>query len=752
MHADEPVGGAPGGPTFERTPARIGVLAAGLPARVDEGRRIAAAAAVLAAIAAGLTLVGGPTALLFDNLQELLAAGGGALAVAVASRRSGGQTRLVQLVLAVALAGAFLGMLAWDASHSFGSWLMTIGDLLFVGSAVIGVVAVVWAIWRGLPADRLLGVGIDTLIVFLAGTVVVAALWDASIVAPGDQTASFGAAIMVATSAGCAFGLVARRIGWSTSGPWITLAGATVVGASWLLWLGGLASPATVDVSDFLFSAGILAIGYGGATWQETPSDDAAFERLAAVFDSLLPVGAIVGSITLLAVTKVDLVGNLLGVSAVAVIGTSAVRQLHLYSREARAKAAQSAATRRLAETVSTLELEIAERRRLEAERETVQERLLVSQRLESIGRLAGGVAHDFNNLLTAIRGHADLAGHHIPADDPGRADLDAIRYAADQAASLTRRLLAFSRNQELRPTVVDLGEIVAGAEPLLRRLLGEPIALEVNVPTDLWPVRVDPGQLESVIVNLAINARDAMESGGRLTIEAANVELDDAYARAHPEVAPGEYAMVAVSDTGVGMDAPTLARAFEPFFTTKEPGKGTGLGLSMVYGTVRQSDGHVFAYSEPGHGTTFRIYLPRTEADPAAGPGTVPSAPLPARPRGETILVAEDEEAVRDMIVAALRRNGHTVLAVGSGEEALEVLERDDGVRVLLTDVVMRGMTGLELVERARAFRPEVRAVCMSGYTPLRLKTEASNDVTFIAKPFTLSALAEVIGRVLDD
>jgi signal transduction histidine kinase len=413
-------------------------------------------------------------------------------------------------------------------------------------------------------------------------------------------------------------------------------------------------------------------------------------------------------------------------------------------------RAALAARTTELQTAVDALELEIAERKRLEEEREAMQRRLLENQRLESIGRLAGGVAHDFNNLLTAIGGYADLAGTRLPDEHVAQEDLRGVGHAVDQAASLTRQLLAFSRNQELRPSVIDLNAILTGVEPLLRRLLGAQVKVAVQAAPGLWPVLVDPGQMESILVNLAVNARDAMDSNGTLSIETANVELDNDYARTHAEVAPGRYAMVAVSDTGSGMDAATLARIFEPFFTTKELGKGTGLGLASVYGTVRQSGGHIWVYSELGHGTTFKLYLPRTDL---ALPPPVPLPPT-ARPLAghEVVLVAEDETMVREMVVAALQHRGYTVIGVGSGQEALDVIEaRGAELGVLLTDVVMPGIGGFELLERARQARPDLRAIFMSGYTAMTLdQRQPPADVAFLEKPFTLAKLDEAIRETL--
>lgn len=718
--------------------------------RFGVGRAVVVAAALATALLSVPAVLHVADPLLFDNLQELVAAGGAAGAVLVGSRLEPSSRRLTTL-LGVALGAAWLGMLAWDLSHPFGPWLKTAGDLIFVTGTGLGAVVVVDAILVGVRPDRLVGVAVDTAIIVLAGVAVIATLWQTSVVAPGDRTASVGVVILLGTSAGCAFGLIARRIGLSTPGPWLVLLGATTLGAAWLLWVGNPNAPSTVDLSDFMFSAGLLLIAFGALGWDTTQSDGPGFGRLALLLNSLLPVAAILTSLVLLAVAQGSTFSGLLGVATFAVIATAAARQLHLYARESQAHTALANRTAELEQAVAALELEITERRRLEAEHEAMQERLLQSQRLESIGRLAGGVAHDFNNLLTAIQGYADLASRALPADDPVQPDLAAVRHATDQASALTKQLLAFSRNQELRPALVDLGEVAARAEPLLRRLLGERIALVVEAAPDLWPVLVDPNQLEAIVVNLAVNARDAMESGGRLTIETANVELDDEYARTHAEVVPGPYAMLAVSDTGTGMDEATLARIFEPFFSTKGPGKGTGLGLATVYGTVRQSGGHISVYSELGRGSTFKVFLPRAEA------GTVEvterAASVPGSRAGrETILVAEDEDVVRDLVVAALRSWGYRVRAVRSGEEALEAIRGDPAlVSLLLTDVVMPGIGGPELVEEARRLRPDLRAICMSGYTPVGLRREHDQqDLVFIGKPFSLDKLAATIRQVL--
>ncbi len=727
-----------------------------LGARAGEGPGLVIWAAVVTAAFSLLALTAGGNALLFDNLQELTASGGGAIALFLAARRAQVldrcQLRNVQLAIAIALGSACLGMTAWDLSHWFGTALATAGNVIFVAGVSVGAVGVCAAVFGGIQRDRLLGVVIDTLIVFLAGIALVAALWRADVVAPGDRIASLGAVILLAATAALSVGLFDRRISPRTPGPWLSVAGAAVLGTAWLMWIGNPSAPSSVDLSDFMFSAGMLLIAFGGAIWEIRPSVNPAFERIAVAFNSALPVGAIVGSLALLAISRGPDFADLLGGATSAVIVTAAIRQLHLYARESRAREAVSQRTAEVQSAMAALEQEIAERRRLEAEQEAMAERMGENQRLESIGRLAGGVAHDFNNLLMAIRGYTDLAASQVGDYPEVKADLEAIRHASDQAASLTSQLLAFSRNQQLRPSVVDLSGIVLKTQPLLRRLLGEHVELVMEPAPSLWPVMVDPSQFESIIVNLVLNARDAMGSAGRLTIRMANVSLDAEYGRTHADVQPGDYAMVSVTDTGSGMDSATQARIFEPFFTTKAPGKGTGLGLSTVYGTVRQSGGHIVVESAPGRGATFSIYLPRTER-PEDRPAAL--SPEPARRAArETIVVAEDEDSVRKVIVSTLRHLGYTVRAFPSGEAAIRDIERNpDDVGLLLTDVVMAGIDGVELVQRARALHPRLPAICMSGYTPPNLAREVGSDhVSFLAKPFNLEQLEETVRQALGD
>jgi len=394
------------------------------------------------------------------------------------------------------------------------------------------------------------------------------------------------------------------------------------------------------------------------------------------------------------------------------------------------------------------------EKRRREAEeaRKKLEAQLLHAQKMESIGRLAGGVAHDFNNLLTPIIGSADLMMMSIGKDHELREDIEEIKKAADRAASLTRQLLAFSRRQVLEPKVINLNDVIPDMDKMLRRLIGEDIDLETALAPDLDQVEADPGQIEQVIMNLAVNARDAMPQGGKLTIETANVDLDEAYAHNHVAVTPGPYVMMAISDTGIGMDKETLSRIFEPFFTTKEKGKGTGLGLSTVYGIVKQSGGNTWVYSEPGKGTTFKIYLPRVEKQIEATEDT--EAVAESLTGSETILVVEDNEMVRDLAQSILQHYGYDVLEAQDGEEAIKVSKGHDGpIHLMLTDVVMPGMDGNEMAEHITALRPNLKIIYMSGYTENAIVHHGVLDLktAFIQKPFTPQSLARKVREVLD-
>jgi PAS domain S-box-containing protein len=385
-------------------------------------------------------------------------------------------------------------------------------------------------------------------------------------------------------------------------------------------------------------------------------------------------------------------------------------------------------------------------------QRKTLEAQLLQSQKMEAVGQLAGGVAHDFNNLLTVILGSADLLLDRIGRDRPERDEVEEIRKAALWAADLTRQLLAFSRRQLLAPQVLDLNEIVANMDKILRRVIGADIDLRTVPHPHLGAVLADPGQFEQVVMNLAVNARDAMPSGGKLTIETANVELDEAYARARPAAKPGHYVMLAVSDTGIGMDAETRARIFEPFFTTKPIGKGTGLGLATVYGIVKQSDGYIWVYSEPGRGTTFKIYLPQVAA--AAGPA-VRSSVAPVSVRGsETVLLVEDEAMVRNLVQKVLTANGYTVLVAGNGSDAERVAAAHEGhIHLLMTDVVLPGLNGRQIAQLLAAARPGIRVLYVSGYADNAIVHHGvlEPDFTFLQKPFTPVVLGRKVREVLD-
>ena len=392
------------------------------------------------------------------------------------------------------------------------------------------------------------------------------------------------------------------------------------------------------------------------------------------------------------------------------------------------------------------------ETRRSYEELSDTQDQLTQARKLEAVGRLAGGVAHDFNNLLTVMMGRSQLLLRRLGAQDPVRPDIELMQQTADRAADLTRQLLAFSRKQVLRPTVLDLTTLVSKMGEMLRRLIGEDIALATVLEPVLGHVKADPSQLEQIIVNLAANARDAMPDGGRLTLETANADLDAAYACRHVGVRPGPYVMLAVSDTGIGMDPETQARIFEPFFTTKGPGLGTGLGLATVHGVVKQSGGHIWIYSEPGRGTTFKIYLPRV--DEAVEPGeTDPGLAELARGH-ETILLVEDEDTVRALARDVLRGHGYAVLEACDGREALRAsAQHASAIHLMLTDVVMPYMSGRELAGRLAPSRPTMPVIYMSGYTDNAVVHHGvlDPDTVFVQKPFTPDALLRKVRHVLD-
>jgi two-component system cell cycle sensor histidine kinase/response regulator CckA len=387
---------------------------------------------------------------------------------------------------------------------------------------------------------------------------------------------------------------------------------------------------------------------------------------------------------------------------------------------------------------------DITGRKRLEAQ-------LRQSQRLESVGRLAGGIAHDFNNLLTVISGYSELALRRVPEGSPIRRDIEEVRRAGERASALTRQLLAYSRRQLMRPKILDLNVAVAEMSKMLVRLIGEDVELSVRLDPALGRVEADPGQIEQVIANLAVNARDAMVGGGHLTIETSNVDLGDAFARTHAGAPRGPHVMLAVADTGAGMNEETAARIFEPFFTTKEPGEGTGLGLATVYGIVTQSGGTIDVTTEPGLGSTFRVYLPCV---PEAASETADPAVSDAPHGDETVLVVEDQDEVRALVAEALSEYGYRVIQAQDGECAVALCEaRRDRIDLIVTDVVMPRMSGRQLAERLAVARPETKVLFMSGYTESAVAQHGVLDagIAFLPKPFTPDDLARKVREVLD-
>jgi signal transduction histidine kinase/CheY-like chemotaxis protein len=396
---------------------------------------------------------------------------------------------------------------------------------------------------------------------------------------------------------------------------------------------------------------------------------------------------------------------------------------------------------------------DITDRKRAEEEVKTLEEQLRQSQKIEAIGQLAGGVAHDFNNLLTVIKGYSQLSLLDLKENTPLWENIQEIQKATQRATDLTRQLLAFSRRQILDPKVLDLNSLLRDTEKMLRRMIGEDIELITLFSEDLGRVKIDPGQLEQVIFNLAVNARDAMPSGGKLTIETANAELDEEYAHTHIGVIPDHYVRLSVSDTGVGMSREVQEKAFDPFFTTKDKGKGTGLGLSTAYGIVKQSKGNIWAYSEPGHGTTFKIYLPRIEGelDTLRGRDDPDSFPK----GNETVLLVEDEPPVRDLAIRLLKQQGYRVLEAANAEEALRVAQENDEekIHLLLTDVVLPRMGGKDLADQVKVLRPDIKVLYTSGYTDDAIVHHGvlNPDTHFLQKPFSLKTLSQKIREVLD-
>ncbi|HMR65769.1 MAG TPA: response regulator [Anaerolineae bacterium] len=401
--------------------------------------------------------------------------------------------------------------------------------------------------------------------------------------------------------------------------------------------------------------------------------------------------------------------------------------------------------------------IDVTERKQAQLALQQSEEQLRQAQKLESIGRLAGGVAHDFNNLLTAMMAHTGLALRLLSPDDPVRTNIQEIRKTADQAADLTRQLLAFARKQVVQPQIISLNQLILNIDKMLRRLIGENIELITLPVANAGRVKADPGQIEQVLINLVINARDAMPNGGTLTIETANVSLDQTYARRYAEVTAGEYVMLAVTDTGVGLPEEIKEHIFEPFFTTKEVGKGTGLGLAMVFGIIKQAGGHIAVYSEVGHGTSFKVYLPRLPEETGAE-ATRPLDVLAPNdlPRGnETVLLVEDEPAVRLAAAQLLTEQGYRVIEAANGEEALQLAEnqRQPSIDLLLTDIVMPKLGGPQIVEPIRAMQPGIKVLFISGYPNQAVdqKGVLVGNVAFLAKPFTPDRLAYKVREVLD-
>jgi signal transduction histidine kinase len=383
--------------------------------------------------------------------------------------------------------------------------------------------------------------------------------------------------------------------------------------------------------------------------------------------------------------------------------------------------------------------------------REDLEQQLLQSQKMEAVGRLAGGVAHDFNNLLTVILGYSEMLRDRVKTDPVALEYADEVRVASERASSLTNQLLAFSRRQVTMPRIVDLNELVGQIDKMLRRIIGEDLRLKTRLDAALPAVSVDPTHIDQVIMNLAVNSRDAMPNGGILTIETARVELTEKYAETHIDLRPGLYAMLTVSDTGSGMDAATRARIFEPFFTTKEKGKGTGLGLSIVYGIVKQNGGEILVYSEPGRGTAFKIYLPAVHAVAPAAP-MVP-AEIATEPATETILLVEDEDQIRSLTRTILTRQGYRVLEFAAPTAALQYLrEQSLAIDLLLTDIVMPQMSGLELAREVKASHMRIKVLFMSGYTDSTVTglEMVTLDTPFIQKPFTVTALLDKVREAL--
>ena len=405
-----------------------------------------------------------------------------------------------------------------------------------------------------------------------------------------------------------------------------------------------------------------------------------------------------------------------------------------------------------VAEVTSAFDRMRASIRKTQSEQKQLEERLRQAHKMEAVGRLAGGVAHDFNNLLTVIRGHCDLLVDATPGENPHRHNLEQIQKAAGRAVSMTRQLLAFSRMQVLQPRILGLNAVIADMAKMLPRLIGEHIEYVFQPAPDLANIKADPGQIEQVLLNLVVNARDAMPGGGTLTVRTQNVAMTDVEARKRPPMAPGRYVLLSVSDTGHGMSAEIKSHIFEPFFTTKETGKGTGLGLATVYGVVKQSGGYIWVESAPGKGATFEIYLPQAVETVADLEAEAKSAPIP---RGtETVLVVEDEAGVRELACEFLKLSGYTVLEAPNGAEALVVAKRHTGpIHVLVSDMIMPKMGGIELVEKMKTVRPLAKVVLMSGYSEYSAgnPTHSQSQPVLVQKPFTQGSLVAAIREALE-
>jgi len=436
--------------------------------------------------------------------------------------------------------------------------------------------------------------------------------------------------------------------------------------------------------------------------------------------------------------------------------GDQPIGGLHFRSKRYRVysekdvKVAESIANQ-IAGAISNAQL-YSKHERAESEKESLQQQLYQSQKMEAVGRLAGGIAHDFNNLLTVINSNSQLGLMELREWDPLREKLDSIQKAGERAANLTRQLLAFSRRQVVEMKVIDLNALLQDLGKMLLRVIGEDIELKILPASNLGRVKADPGQIEQAILNLVVNARDAMPSGGKLTIETANMELDQEYSNSHLGVKPGRYVVLSVNDTGVGMVPEVREHIFEPFFTTKEKGKGTGLGLSTVYGVVKQSGGNIWVYSEPGHGTTFKVYLPQVDEPLEEARKKVVKEKFPGG--SETILVVEDEEEVRKLAVAILKKQGYRILEAAHGGDAFLICEKGkERIHLLLTDIVMPEMNGPELARRLRYFYPEMRVLFMSGYTDNAILQHGllDKEMFFLQKPFSVEALVSKVREVLD-